>query len=378
VENPVDQRNWRKPSAYSFSLRDDGLPFQIIWPRDRVSENVETKLEQDHNGLWKNYWRVVRHKDDSSLASSLTPTHVLGPLYKNDNLKSLIELKMMQQTKNSSLNAALALAESRESVQLLASYIRRVAKVARAVKHKDPSVLFEKPKNLSRKRSHHRFGKPSADIWLETMYGLRPLLSDSFNLIDALTRGITERDQLLVARKSYNAGAEDSTFNATSLLLEGDSVYGGKSARVPVDIHRRLQRNEAGNLWWKVDDPVLVLLKEVGFTNPATVVWDKIPLISLLVDWVLPIGQYLELLDYAKGLAFLGGAYTVFDKTTYALSSTNPDVIISNGISPEYIRFTRTPYNLPPEPELPTFRNPFKVERAVSATALLRQRLFIK
>jgi hypothetical protein len=66
-------------------------------------------------------------------------------------------------------------------------------------------------------------------------------------------------------------------------------------------------------LFGKVDDANLVLLNSLGLLNPLQVAWELVPF-SFVVDWILPIGSFLE--------AATGTIGTTFDSgyTTYGLS----------------------------------------------------------
>lgn len=48
-------------------------------------------------------------------------------------------------------------------------------------------------------------------------------------------------------------------------------------------------------------NPNLLLAKQLGLTNPAHVAWDAVPM-SFVVDWFLPVGQYLKSFDASLGI----------------------------------------------------------------------------
>jgi hypothetical protein len=50
----------------------------------------------------------------------------------------------------------------------------------------------------------------------------------------------------------------------------------------------------------------LQALASRGFTNPSEILWEKIPF-SFVVDWVLPIGEYLNTIDSGLGWEVLAG-----------------------------------------------------------------------
>ena len=48
-------------------------------------------------------------------------------------------------------------------------------------------------------------------------------------------------------------------------------------------------------------NPNLLLAKQLGLTNPAHVAWDAVPM-SFVIDWFLPVGQYLKSFDASLGI----------------------------------------------------------------------------
>jgi hypothetical protein len=51
-------------------------------------------------------------------------------------------------------------------------------------------------------------------------------------------------------------------------------------------------------------------MSQLGMANPLSLAWELLPY-SFVVDWFLPIGQFLSSLDYALGLEFRYGWMTV-------------------------------------------------------------------
>jgi hypothetical protein len=79
-----------------------------------------------------------------------------------------------------------------------------------------------------------------------------------------------------------------------------------------------------------LENPALAQAASLGLTNPATWVWEKIPW-SFVVDWLLPIGAYLDSMDATLGWTFRAGSTTkrvsgsvsqyvtpIIDKGTYS------------------------------------------------------------
>jgi len=387
VQRSVMSNGWRPPLPYVFDKSWDGMSPTVYAPR--IQHYPQGRAVQG----WPNWKYQARsawvHRNASGRVKLTAPQRIL------DSQKHLVENDAMSDIKNESFNAAQAMVEARQNIALAATYIRRIAGLVRSVRRRDPSVLtnsyqvlrkrslIQKRRNMSEKewKRYRSSARKSADLWLETMYGLRPMVYDAQGAIEQSQRSLRE-NQLVVARRSRHA--QETQQGIAAVTLYGvNSTYSGRLAAV--ELSHTSTRTDKCSLWFKVSDPNLVLAKEMGFTNLAAVAWDSVPLWSLLVDWVLPIGDYLRLLGYDKGLSFLGGSYTEFNVTTtsvvraYGIDAL-PDLILgSDGIAAESVYFRRSPYIYgSPQPHKPRIRNPFRTERAISSVALLRQRLNFK
>lgn len=362
--------SWRSPTRYSYSKR---RPF--VGPLLRAYHTrIHGKYEDPNLGNYQVYCEV--RPDYRSALPVLYPERETTTVASN---KGALEFHAMRQVKSNSMQAAMALYESRQSIQLLGEYVRRIAGIAKAVRQKDPRILKTSFKVMKKDR---RFSRKSSDLWLETIYGLMPLMSDVSGLGAALARGLREKEQLLVARTS-STGVRESSAHSWDYLY-GENMSGppdDPNWRFDLDYKVETKLDEHVNLWFKVDDPRLVMLKEIGFTNPLALAWDAVPLWSLLIDWVYPVGQFLDLLDYDLGLTWKGGAFTSFTRRNVSFDAAKVRYLptsnwsVGHSTPNEDIVFERYPYISPPQPAPPSLRNPFQVTRAVSAVALLRQRL---
>lgn len=62
---------------------------------------------------------------------------------------------------------------------------------------------------------------------------------------------------------------------------------------------------------YRVDNEILRTLSQLSLTNPLEVAWELVPF-SFVVDWMLPIGDYLSNMSALHGIEPLG--YSVGDK----------------------------------------------------------------
>jgi hypothetical protein len=130
---------------------------------------------------------------------------------------------------------------------------------------------------------------------------------------------------------------------------------------------------------YRISSPPLKSLASVGISNPLLLAWELVPY-SFVVDWFLPIGNYLESLDATNGLTFESGYVTVLEKTVGTIfhdantSQSGTRFYYANEMeSYNNIRCQRTVLGSFPQMPYPTFKNPLSSSHVASALALLLQ-----
>jgi len=221
-----------------------------------------------------------------------------------------------------------------------------------------------------------RKGNPSkskslANNWLELQYGWKPLLSD-----------IDESMRILANYMEGSTSVQEVSATA-SQAWELRTPKTGPIATPPyvgveVDTTRLKTRY---SLKYRVSSHTTNMLSQLGFTNPLSLVWEILPW-SFVVDWFLPIGPYLETLSGPHGMEFVSGYKTRFGRQ---ITSTN---VGFNGKMPgdatatlntrmdrfrRVIALNRTMLSAWPTGHFPQFKNPFSIEHAANAIALVRQ-----
>lgn len=362
-DTPPKGSGWVPPKDYYFDKISNGFTTAYIAGSE---SSVYVREERDWMSR-KQYYATGSYRPSHVGGRGLVqPEHGNPPSQKGRLIQAA-----QKEIKSNGFNAALALIESRQTIGMTAEYFRRMAGIVKSVRKKDPRILRESFRVI---KGSGRYQKKSADLWLETAYGLRPLISDVNGLFLAFEKGITEKEQLVVSKK----GSRTESTHVTSQTL---SAHGNNTPyrSIPYEVSHSTRLDEGYVLWFGIQNPSMLLSKELGFQNPLSVAWDMVPLWSLLTDWVVPIGQYLDLLDWKHGLYFKGGAYTKFLETTSEVVPVpyrKENVAFTGESSPgRAVRFERDGFQKPPIVAPPKIRNPFRVERAISSVALLRQRL---
>ena len=111
-----------------------------------------------------------------------------------------------------------------------------------------------------------------------------------------------------------------------------------------------------------------------GLVNPLSLGWELIPF-SFVVDWCMPIGNFLEALTAHYGLTFDSGFTSVTCRGSVSGTRKVSNAIgTANGIRYDFLSNNRTALGNFPMPRVYA-KNPFKTSNVMSALALFHQLL---
>lgn len=133
--------------------------------------------------------------------------------------------------------------------------------------------------------------KQMSGNWLEYHFGWSPLLSDIYGAVDVLQGPVPVRR----VRASAKAGIPRETFGKYPLN------YGDP----PVGYTDRAYEVRSG-FEFEIKNPDLWLANRLGLVNPASVVWELVPF-SFVVDWFVPVGDFLGSMTATLGLEVKNG-----------------------------------------------------------------------
>lgn len=139
--------------------------------------------------------------------------------------------------------------------------------------------------------------KGLANNWLELQYGWLPLLSD----IDSAARKLADRirSRPVVIRVSGSASHSQTTTNAFYDYV--DSYRSSPGMKVLAETF-----SARVGIAYTVSDETVALASELGFTNPALIAWELLPL-SFVLDWIVSVGDWLQAISAFHGLSFYDG-----------------------------------------------------------------------
>lgn len=296
--------------------------------------------------------------------SILTPESIRLP-YRGNNLlpvpmsvntQNRLVTECLQKVNDRKINLGEALAESRQSISMIARrsiQLVRALLALRRLKFRDFFLhLGLKPKKVVS-------GKLPADLWLEYQYGWKPLMSDIYQGYQTFRDGLQRPQLIRAVRRLSESG--DVTVNSRP----GFQVTGTAN------------RYDQCILFYEVQDSYLNTFSQIGLINPLEVAWAVVPF-SFVVDWFLPVQSVLEACTATVGLTFRDGCFT----TKATMVAQGRDTAIGSGwyLDPksdltyivDWTGFTRTVITSSPVPGL-YIRDPFSSTHAANALALLRQ-----
>lgn len=201
---------------------------------------------------------------------------------------------------------------------------------------------------------------------LQLQYGWRPLLQDIYGSAELLAQ-----KKMREVRNTVRSRSRDTESSQSQV-----TVFGGVGT---LTFKNRIYREVSFRAHFATSSDMVHTLSQVGLTNPALIAWELTPW-SFVIDWFLPVGNYISSLDATLGLTFLGGSRTVFTREicecTASYSgkmdrSTSSEYIGYSVSAGERVTTDRTVLSAWPSPQLPAFKNPVSFEHAINGVALL-------
>jgi len=338
------KRSMDEPHAYSMT---------------RYSGHDERVFYINNNGDPGTYWAgdFTNYTHDDGTSADVEQ---LGG---NDLAKAIAKLR--EKIFGSDFNASVFLGEGHQALELITGSATRIYKSLKALKKGNigdaTATLLAGTTRAGTLKFKHTPGKGSlsktlSQNWLELQYGWLPLLKDAEAGAQMLANLVE-----VPYRKKYNA----SVFRAKrSHKTGGGSVPLDKRYSWEVLSEERLK--------------VTVFMTEkpstaaaLGLLNPENVAWELLPW-SFVVDWFIPIGQYLD----ARAVGSCVSGTWVVSHILKAFRGNITGALPSGGYYHRYNHFTRSVSSSAPSLPLPSFKGLDKAaswQHCANAIALLTQ-----
>lgn len=251
------------------------------------------------------------------------------------------------------------LAQKRQAADMIAGTAKRLRDAVKALRrgdmrrfYRELDVLHLIPKNRG------RWSRPrdASNLWLQYHFGWEPLIQDIYNAVQFLDEEywvqlVTAKAQVKGAWHIAPAPTQYGTWQHHWPELQARCLMQARVRVIDVNAHRAAA---------------------MGLVNPATLLWQLSPF-SFLVDWLIPVEQYLNSWTDFHGLE-LDLAFTTqsqhADGESWVSYSQYPGWK-ANYVHPAGWRVTRTlGIPTPGSPTLKQFKG-LSVSRAATAVSLL-------
>lgn len=193
--------------------------------------------------------------------------------------------------------------EGKQAVEMISNRALQLVSIIRRLKKGDvvgafyASGLRPPPQVRRYKRS-----KKAADWFLEMHFGWSPLIQDIHDAVDFLQQSTTDKWQSVFGQASLSVVLEWGTPGYNTFKCYGDALC-------------RVRQTAQ----YRISDPNRFRANQLGLINPAAIVWENVPF-SFVVDWFLPVSDFLESWSDFVGLEFRNPCYTrsiVFNRVKF-------------------------------------------------------------
>lgn len=294
-----------------------------------------------------------------------------------DRLVSLAANRALASAKGFTVNAPVFLAELNSTSNMVAHAAKTIVHAYLAVKHgqfdealKGLKLIVPKKQVANWRREYGIDPKrTSSNAWLQMSYGWVPLMSDVRAAVNTLA-DIAEIDSNRTVRFYGSASETITTTSKDDLLFSYGymwNVYG--------DIIT--SQEHSARVIWYASANALDIPARLGLTNLLEVAWELKPL-SFVVDWFLPIGDYLSAftteMRYSTVKTSLGQRVLTRSMANATRCSVSGAAFSGFFGDAECVSVLRTE-NRGGLPWSVSMKFPTSVDKALSAIALLAQKL---
>lgn len=279
IKTVPTSKGWRPPTAYrSAAVQRIGEQFHLrnVDPRSSV-----TTIEGRSRPVAGNTYGYA--PADSLFFTSLGVPNVSA------NTQNQAETEALNKLRDARIDLGAMLAESRETVNFIADMAQLLY-----------YILWEAKRGrwdrIGRLLGHKYHPRTAAEAWLAYAFGIQPIVSDIYGAMEAFKKGLTEKDALIHVSRTVR--------NTVTPVFIPTGSWTWATQRGRVDELCKVV------IYAKIADSTIAALSSWGVINPAAAIWEGLGW-SFLVDWLLPIGNFLQALGSTAGLTFVGGTKTI-------------------------------------------------------------------
>lgn len=242
-------------------------------PRVFTENKYDTNISTIRYGNYSGRLRYITPQTPNGLTRIYDTQPVVWDLGNRLDNNDMIRLmaKLVAQVRTHEFNAAVFLAEGKESLETIGSLAKRIGQAGFALRRGDfrsaARSLATSDRKLNARKSLH-------DNWLELQYGWMPMLKDIQSAAEYFAH-VSNKPM----RRIYRARVERKSVSLDSQHPSLSQL--GEAVRT---INAKLINTE---------DYQVQSAASLGFLDPEVVAWELVPY-SFVADWFIPIGNYLE------------------------------------------------------------------------------------
>lgn len=332
---------WRNPSNYSrFSQSVEYTPATFSW----VDSEGRVRLVESG------------HCIDPSIVN-YGPHLFYGPnIVTQYDLFARASTECLLKLKDQKVALGENIATLKDTIRMVSS---NAAQLARAIYYAKRGKWSKVSSSLGLDGRALASGKTLANRWLEYQYGWKPLMSDIHAGIELIKNSSNKAFLISATRRIKDKRTDLQPSSGWVTKVSGFS-----------DISCQFKCYAA------IDDERVHLLNQIGLLNPLEVAWELVPY-SFVIDWFLPVGNFLQALNATAGLNFIGGSVTWRVESEISQDWRRPHPfsgLSSNSVGTVTTRsfaINRQMLTSFPAP-LPYTKNPFSTGHLLNAIALIR------
>lgn len=308
--------------VYPFSLRDFYREWTGSvtpgWPRvkrynphsmmlSRFRHRSVVTLDRVNLANPSEWDKIVMLYRSPTFLPPLGSTEEFGVVSHDATAREAVLTKCIDAVQDRKANLAQFIAERRQVERSVTDVVNRVTKAVHSVRRKDVKGVM---KALGLTKKPYDFTGNLSKDWLALQYGWKPLLSDARGIAEHFAEKNLNRDVRIKVRKVVKRILPHETYLRNTTFGGPDHIQyhfweGQTKASCILEFRLVNEFERAGT--------------QLGLTDPLTLAWELVPF-SFVVDWFLPIGNFLNRLNYDDGLAWEGGAITLHSQRDYKVN----------------------------------------------------------
>lgn len=266
--------------------------------------------------------------------------------------------------KSQDINVGVAFGELGQTAALFATNAKKISSAFRSFTKGDFRGVA---KNLGIDYRHP--SKSLSNFMLEYAYGVKPLISDVYGAAKAIETSPADHWLVTVRGRRTQTYGGDGSFSKFVVAGSGSiDSFSSNDFRLVVSSKVRIDAVPT--------NPGLIKMNQLGVTNPAAIAWELVPY-SFVVDWFLPIGDFLNSMDATLGWTIKGFTQSDFYKGSLSMDGIALGTVTTNNWHGNYSRVSvdRSAGTTVPFPFLPNMGKSLTQGHVQNGLALLRSAL---